>query len=225
MCTAILLSGGIGSRMKQSVPKQYMLLAGKPVIMHTLERLGHIEGLEKIVVVCAQEYQAYIRSMLGQYGIDKPVVFAQPGKTRQDSVKAGLDCVDTETVLIHEAVRPFVRAEDFSRILHCEEENVILGVPEHYTVAKGHGTVSEFLDRSELVIVQAPQKFSANVLKTAREMAEKEGRQFTEDASLVLFYNKDLKIKILEGMDYNIKLTTPTDILVADSIYREYFQK
>ena len=85
--------------------------------------------------------------------------------------------------------------------------------------------MSEFLDRSELVIVQAPQKFSANVLKTAHEMAEKEGRQFTEDASLVLFYNKDLKIKILEGMDYNIKLTTPTDILVADSIYREYFQK
>ena len=102
MISAILLSGGVGSRMHNSMPKQYMLLAGKPVIMHTVERLDTIESIKNIIIVCSEEYRSAIDLMLKQYGIRKFVKFAPAGQTRQASVRSGLSFVETEAVMIHE---------------------------------------------------------------------------------------------------------------------------
>ena len=225
MYTAILLSGGSGSRMKNAVPKQYMLLAGKPVIMHILERFDVIEGIKEIVVVCTPEYQPFIELMLKQYGIEKTVKYAVAGKTRQESVMSGLKYVETDKVIIHEAARPFVTADEFIKLINEKEENVMYGSPINYTVIKGDKYVKELLERSTLVNVQLPQKFSTGLLKKAHEKAANECKQYTEDASLVYDYDNNIKIKIIEGNDYNIKLTTPTDMLIGEEIYREYFQR
>lgn len=223
MYTAVLLSGGVGSRMNHSIPKQYMLLAGKPVIMHTLEKLDMIDEIKEIVVVCAEEFRQYIEMIITQYGIMKPIQFANAGATRQESVKSGLEFVKTDSVIIHEVARPFVKTEDFRRLIECDDENVILGAPINYTVIKGDECVKELLTRSELINVQLPQKFNTELLKSAHSMAEKEGTSFTEDAGLVFYYNKNVKIKIIDGTDYNIKLTTPMDMIIGESIYQEFF--
>ena len=211
--------------MKNAVPKQYMLLAGKPVIMHILERFDVIEGIKEIVVVCTPEYQPFIELMLKQYGIAKTVKYAVAGKTRQESVMSGLKYVETDKVIIHEAARPFVTADEFIKLINEKEENVMYGSPINYTVIKGDKYVKELLERSTLVNVQLPQKFSTGLLKKAHEKAANECKQYTEDASLVYDYDNNIKIKIIEGNDYNIKLTTPTDMLIGEEIYREYFQR
>jgi len=224
MYTVILLSGGTGSRMNNVVPKQYLLLAGKPVIMHTLERLDEIEQISKIVVVCASEYVTSINLMINQYGITKPVEFAVAGDTRQASVKSGLQLVDSKKVIIHEAARPFVKVEDFLSLMDEETDNVILGLNIPFTVLKGHQFVEEKLDRSELVNVQLPQKFDTELLKQAHDKAEQEKMLFTEDASLLFNYFPETKIKICEGKEYDIKLTTRMDMLIGEQIYDEIFR-
>ena len=223
--TLVLLSGGSGSRMQYSVPKQYMLLAGKPVIMHILERVDLIPAIEEVIVVCVDEYVEPIELMLAQYGVQKKVRFAPAGATRQASVKSGLDLVTTDDVIIHESARPFVKVEDFERLINERERNAIFGIDIPFTVIKGHKEVEGLLKRSELVNVQLPQKFETRLLKNAHEKALKEGNEFTEDASMVFHYYPEIPIEICKGMEYNVKLTTRIDLLVGEQIYDDVFRR
>lgn len=225
MYTFLLLSGGTGSRMQNSVPKQYMLLAGRPVIMHILERVDQIADISEIVIVCVDEYKSSIDLMLHQYGITKPVRYAQAGATRQESVRSGLALVQTEDVIVHEAARPFVKKEDFERLMAEEDRNAIFGCSIPFTVLRGHGYVEGLLDRSELLNVQLPQKFNTELLRSSHDKASIDRREFTEDAGLVYFYHPDAHIKVCEGMDYNLKLTTRIDMVVGEQIYRDSFSR
>lgn len=224
MYTLVLLSGGTGTRMQNSIPKQYMLLAGKPVIMHTLEKVDLIDAISTIVVVCADEYCDSITLMANQYGITKKILYAQAGKTRQMSVRSGLALVETDDVIIHEAARPFVKVEDFERLISNENRNVMFGTRIPFTVIRGNEKVEGLLKRSELVNVQLPQKFETAVIKEAMEKAIAEGKEFTEDASMVFNYFPNLDIVISKGMDYDIKLTTRMDMLMGEKIYDDYFR-
>lgn len=223
MYTMILLSGGVGSRMHNTVPKQYMLLAGKPVIMHILERADRIKDLDKVIVVCSDEYRPGIELMVRQYNVRTPVVYAPAGDSRQASVYSGLTMVDTEEVIIHEAARPFVDVDDFNELIETQEENIITGIPIPFTVLKGDSYVTGLLNRSELVNVQLPQKFNTELLKEAHKRAIVDKKKFTEDASQIYYYNPEIRIKIIEGKDYNVKITTPTDMITGELIYKEYF--
>ena len=223
--TFVLLSGGVGSRMHNSIPKQYMLLAGKPMIMHVLDKIDSISEIKKIVIVCSEEYKPSVNLMLEQYGIKKEVIFAPSGKTRQESVLSGLKLVDTESVIIHEAARPFVTIDDYKKLIDEPCENVMLGIDIPFTVLKGHEYVDGLLTRSELVNVQLPQKFNTQAILNAHLMAEKDKKAFTEDASLLYFYSSGIKIKIVKGKDYNIKVTTRMDMLVGEIIYDEVFRR
>lgn len=223
--TLVLLSGGSGSRMHNSVPKQYMLLAGKPVIMHILERVDLIPTIEEVIVVCADEYVEQVGLMLAQYGVRKKVRFAPAGLTRQASVNSGLSLVTTDDVIIHESARPFVKVEDFERLINEKERNAIFGLDIPFTVIKGHDKVEGLLTRSELVNVQLPQKFETQLLKKVHEIALREGAEFTEDASMVFHYNPDIPIEICQGMEYNVKLTTRIDLLVGEQIYDDVFRR
>ena len=225
MYTLLFLSGGTGSRMKNDVPKQYMLLAGKPVIMHIMERVDRIDAIEEVVFVCAKEYEASVELMLSQYGVRKKVRFAPAGATRQESVRNGLTLVKTEDVIVHEAARPFVKVEDFERLISIKERNAILGYSIPFSVLKGHEYVEGLLERSELINVQLPQKFETRLLKEAHNRAFEEGREFTEDAGMVYQYYPEVPIKVCEGMDYNIKLTTRIDMLAGEQIYDDVFSR
>lgn len=223
--TLVLLSGGVGSRMHQSIPKQYMLLAGKPMIMHVLDRVDQIEEIEKIVIVCADEYRSSLNLMLEQYGISTPVVYAKSGESRQASVLSGLKMVETEDVIIHEAARPFVTVDDYKELIACPVENAMIGLDIPFTVLKGHENVEGLLTRSELVNVQLPQKYNTRLILEAHTKAESDGQKFTEDASLLYFYNPNVPIKIIKGKDYNIKVTTRMDMLTGEIIYDEIFRR
>lgn len=223
--TFVLLSGGIGSRMQQSIPKQYMLLAGKPMIMHVLDKIDTIEDIEKIVIVCADEYRLPLDLMMEQYQICKPIVYAKAGESRQASVLSGLRFVETENVIIHEAARPFVTVDDYKELIDCPMENAMIGLDIPFTVVKGHENLEGIMTRSELVNVQLPQKFNTRLVLEAHERAAKEQRMFTEDASLVFHYNPDVLIKIINGKDYNIKVTTRMDMLIGEIIYDEIFRR
>lgn len=225
MYTLVLLAGGSGSRMKKNIPKQYLLLAGKPVIMHTLERIERIKEISEVVIVCTDEYVPLIKKMLLQYNVVVPVMFARAGDTRQASVKSGLDLVKTEEVILHEAARPFVSESDFVRLIKEPCENAMYGLSIPFTVIEGHDIVEGILDRSKLVNVQLPQKFNTRTLQEAHAKAEGEKRLFTEDAGLLFNYYPDINIKICEGMDYNIKLTTSMDLVMGEMIYKEYFAR
>ena len=211
--------------MHNNIPKQYMLLAGKPMIMHVLEKVELLEAISKIVIVCADEYRTSLNLMLEQYGINKPVEFAPAGKTRQASVLSGLRCVDTPDVIVHEAARPFVKVEDYLELIDEPQENAIVGSEIPFTVLEGHEFVEGVLDRSTLVNVQLPQKYNTRLILEAHEKAEAEGLFFTEDASLLFHYNPDTRIKIIKGKEYDIKITTRIDMLSGEIIYDEIFRR
>lgn len=222
MYSLIMLSGGRGKRMMKSIPKQYLLLGGKPIIVHSLERFDQIDEIQEIIIVCESDYRNTLSVMMEQYGIEKPIIFADAGKSRQASVLNGLKKVCCENVIIHEAARPFVSIDDISRLLSVEEENAILGYSIPYTVLRGQQYVEELLDRFELVNVQLPQKFKTQDILKAHEDAVKEGKEFTEDASLLFYYTKK-PIKIVEGTAHNIKITEGVDLVLGESIYKEFF--
>ncbi|MBR0074008.1 MAG: 2-C-methyl-D-erythritol 4-phosphate cytidylyltransferase [Bacteroidales bacterium] len=223
--TLVLLSGGTGSRMKNAIPKQYMLLAGKPVIMHILERIDNIDAIAEVIVVCMDEYVESIKMMLKQYGVRKSIRFAHAGETRQGSVRSGLAMVATDDVIIHEAARPFVKVEDFENLISVENRNAIYGLDIPFTVVKGHDRIESLLNRPDLVNVQLPQKFDTKLLRDAHAKAEADKLEFTEDASMVFYYNPGTDIKICTGMDYNIKLTTRIDMLAGEQIYDDIFRR
>ncbi|MCR4659054.1 MAG: 2-C-methyl-D-erythritol 4-phosphate cytidylyltransferase [Bacteroidales bacterium] len=225
MYTLLFLSGGTGSRMQNVVPKQYLLLAGKPVIMHILERVDSIDSISEVVIVCAKEYEQSIELMLNQYGVKKPVRFAPAGVTRQDSVRSGLALVKTDDVIVHEAARPFVKIEDFERLIAVKERNATFGLDIPFSVLRGHEYVEGLLERSELINVQLPQKFETKLLREVHDRAYAEKRSFTEDAGMIYLYHPEVPIKVCKGMDYDIKLTTRIDMLAGEQIYDDVFRR
>lgn len=215
------MSGGKGCRMQETTPKQYLLLGGKPMIMHSLERIDSLDNVNEIILVCDFLYLDYLNKMLQEYNISTKVIFAVAGETRQASVYNGLQKVSNENVIIHEAARPFVRLEDFQRIIDTDGDNVIYGYDIPYTIVKGKSVIEGILNRSELLNVQLPQKFKLKTLKEAYDKAIEHGNIYTEDASLMFANSKEM-IKVIKGTSYNIKITEPIDLLLGEIIYKNY---
>jgi 2-C-methyl-D-erythritol 4-phosphate cytidylyltransferase len=218
----IILAGGVGTRMNRPTPKQFLILAGKPIIIHVLEKVEQLSDIERVVITCPAEYVDETQVLLAHRNLEGRFCCIEGGETRQESVYLGLaELGACETVVIHEAVRPFVTIAEFRALIESEYENAIYGARIPFTVLAGHEYVEDILERSRLVNVQLPQKFDAAKLMQAHESARAEGREFTEDASL-LFHYQGSRIRILEGSERNIKITDPTDLIIGEAIYNEY---
>lgn len=217
----IVLAGGIGKRMGKPSPKQFALLGGKPIIMHTLEKIERLEDVGAVVITCPADHLDKTQELLENHGLEK-FRCIEGGATRQDSVYKGLLALrGNDTVIIHEAVRPFVTLDEFRTLITDPHENAFYGTRIPFTVLSGDDTVTGTLDRRALVNVQLPQKFGLEKLLAAHEQARAEGHVSTEDASLLYDYTK-AEIAILEGSDINIKITHPADMVVGEAIYEEY---
>lgn len=218
----IILAGGVGKRMNKPIPKQFLILAGKPIIVHVLEKVEQLSDVERVVITCPAEYVAQTQTLLEHRNLAGRFTCVEGGETRQESVFKGmLELGQCDSVVIHEAVRPFVSVGEFRDLIDSEYQNAIYGVRIPFTVLGGHEYVEDTLERSRLVNVQLPQKFDGATLMQAHEKARAEGLEFTEDASL-LFHYEQSQIRILEGSEKNIKITEPTDLIIGEAIYNEY---
>jgi len=217
----IVLAGGIGKRIGRPFPKQFLLLGGKPLLVHVLEKARVIADIDRIVITCPEAHLEETRRIIANHGFDARFSCIVGGGSRQESVYLGLGAVaDCDSVLIHEAVRPLVTVEEFRTLIAAEDANAMFGIPIPFTVLKGHEYVEDLLEREELVNVQLPQKFDRARLTAAHEAARRDDASFTEDASLFVRYAGE-RVRILPGSDRNIKITLPTDIVTAEAIYAD----
>ncbi len=224
--TMILLSAGRGVRFGKEVPKQYLAIAGKPMVVHTLENADKIQEIKEIIVVCNEEYFDTIKGYITNYNIHKKIKLTEGGATRQESVYKGLLVAEYDSVIIHEAARPFVSVEDYKKLIDCNCENVTYTYPIPYTVLKKNedGFISDILKRDELVNIQLPQKFVKQDILKCHEKAIEDQQFFTEDAGMIKHY-LDKDVYCLKGQAYNIKITEYFDLLFGEALYREIYMK
>lgn len=222
MLSFILLAGGKGSRAESSIPKQYLNIAGKPLLLHILDRINKIKEIDQVIICCENEYKNKINEMIHNHCPQLPYDLVEGGETRQQSVWNGLQACKRDTVLIHEAARPFVKADEFIKLINDKAENAIYGLDVPFTISKGENEIKGLLNRDELVNVQLPQKFNTIKLRKAFEKAIADRKEFTEDSSLFYTYQSDEVVKILKGSEYNVKVTYPIDFLIGETIYKEY---
>jgi 2-C-methyl-D-erythritol 4-phosphate cytidylyltransferase len=217
----VVLAGGIGRRIGRPFPKQVLLLGGKPLLIHVLEKAREIPALERIVITCPEAHLEETAQLLKNHRMGSRFECILGGGTRQESVYNGLTALDgLDSVVIHEAVRPLVTAAEFKALIESPDENAMYGIPISFTVLRGHEYVEGLLDREELVNVQLPQKFDRAKLLAAHEAARADGTQFTEDASLFVHHSGE-KVRILPGNERNVKITVPADIVMAEALYAD----
>ena len=223
MVSAIIVAAGKGARMNNTVRKQYLNLAGHPVVSHSLITFDACKQIEGIFLVVPQKDMDYCqKSLLSHLKLQKKVNLVPGGAQRQQSVYNGLLAIDkkTSTVVVHGGVRPFVRSEDLrSCILGAKDYGAcILGVPASDTlkhVGKS-GIIKTTLPRNTIWLAQTPQAFQYDLILKAHEKARRDGFVGTDDALLIERMGK--KVKVIKGSRSNIKITTREDMAVAQAM-------
>ena len=215
----IIVAGGKGLRMGSDIPKQFLPIAGKPVLMRTLERFRAYSSALQIILVLPEAQQDYWQELCKQYDFKVDYQLANGGQTRFHSVQNGLALVpdDAEGVVgVHDGVRPF---PSIDVIRNCYDtartaKAVIPVIPVVETVRQLKSDGSITVPRDQYRLVQTPQTFDIQLLKAANRQPYNDG--FTDDASVVESYGH--AITLVEGNRENIKITTPYDIVVAEAL-------
>jgi len=214
MVSAIIVAAGKGVRMKDSVRKQYLQLAGRPVLSHTLAVFDECNLISKIFLVVSQEDFDYCRML------KKEINLVAGGKERQDSVYNGLIAVGENNgiVIIHDGVRPFANKEMLESCVREAKKHgaCIIGVPVQDTLKKisSSGDIEKTIERNNIWLAQTPQAFKYNIIKKAHEYARMKGYAGTDDAFLVEQMGEH--VKIIKGSKNNIKITTKEDLKLAE---------
>lgn len=220
---AILLAGGSGSRMKADRPKQFLALAGRPVVQHSLALFASMPEISQLIVVVAEVYRQDFNKIAAELGVS--LTFADPGKERQDSVYSGLRAVADGASLacIHDAARPLVTAQNVRDVLQDAVVHgaAVLGVPSKATIKESADGefVLRTIERKRIWEIQTPQVIKPELLRRGFEKVRAEGLDVTDDVSIVEQLGEPVKITM--GEYTNIKLTTPEDMIIAESILKE----
>src|SRR5690606_36945720 len=160
----ILLSGGVGKRMQLNMPKQFLLLAGKPIFIHVSEKIDGISEIKEIIIPCPADFFEKTQEVIRDYGFSTPIRCVEGGETRQEAVYKGLQEAAFDQVVVHEAVGPFVSRAEFEALLAANNESVIYGLDIPFTVLQGKDVVVGNLERDRLVNVQLPHKYNTKKL-------------------------------------------------------------
>ncbi|HLH41155.1 MAG TPA: 2-C-methyl-D-erythritol 4-phosphate cytidylyltransferase [Bryobacteraceae bacterium] len=221
--SVILPAAGLGTRMgreKSGVSrKQFMLLEGAPILIHTIRKFLRSALVSEIVVALRQEDIDWVRGLIHQEHPTRPVRLVQGGESRQESVENALAALSLETdlVAVHDAVRPFIEPDLIDRVIHeaAQTGAAIIGIVPVDTVKRVHkNKIRATLPREHLVLAQTPQVFRFDLLKRAFEMAKQDGFLGTDEASLVERLEQ-VEVSVVQGTDRNIKITKPTDMDLA----------
>lgn len=221
----VIVAAGKGSRMKTAVSKQYLLLQNKPILLHTLEIFQSIEEVDEMVIVVGSEEVITVRSWIDKHALTKIKNVVPGGSERQSSVYKGLLHLsdDIEWVMVHDGVRPFVTEEAVVELLEKTkmEGAAVLAVPVKDTIKSVgvDGVIESTPDRSKLWSIQTPQAFRRAILLEAHERAAEEGYLGTDDSMLI--ERRGIPVQVVQGDYHNIKITTPDDLVWAESILEE----
>lgn len=214
---AVIVAGGKGNRMGSELPKQFIPLNDKPILMHTLQTFKlYTTDIQIILVLPANDIQLW-RELCIKHSFDIEHTITEGGETRFHSVKNGLQLVDKDSIVaIHDGVRPFVSKSviENSFVTAQTYKAVVPVIDIVDTVRELHDNESHTVSRDKYKIVQTPQTFLSNLIKQA--YSQDYNKDFTDDASVV--ESMGVKIKLIEGNRENIKITTPFDLIVGRAI-------
>ncbi len=215
----IITAGGSGLRMQNSTPKQFLHLAGKPILFHTIEAFHQFDAQIKIVLVLPARQEEMWEQIIKQYDFQLPVMKVMGGPTRFHSVKNGLELVDDNALVgIHDGVRPLVSQrtihESFRMARFFGNAIPVMKITE--SVRWVENAFNKPMDRESVKIVQTPQCFRADLIKKAYNVQYQE--IFTDDASVL--EKSGERIYLSEGNPENIKITSPGDLFVAEALLK-----
>jgi 2-C-methyl-D-erythritol 4-phosphate cytidylyltransferase len=213
----IIVAGGKGLRMGSDIPKQFLPIGGKPVLMRTLERFRRYSPTLQIILVLPKAQQDYWQKLCKEYAFDIDYQLADGGETRFHSVQNGLAKIPDNAqgvVGVHDGVRPFPSIDVIRNCYETarEKKAVIPVIPVVETVRHLKGDTSVTVPRNDYRLVQTPQTYDIQLLKAANRQPYNDG--FTDDASVVEAFGFD--ITLVEGNRENIKITTPYDLKIAE---------
>lgn len=214
---ALIVAGGSGNRMKSEIPKQFLEINEKPVLIHTIEVFKRYDlDIEIILVLPQNQYELWI-SQCAEYNFNAEYKIAFGGAVRFQSVKNGLDKISEDgIVFIHDGVRPLVSLQTIRNCFEMavEKGNALPVIPVSESVRIIENNSNHILDRTGVMLVQTPQTFRTELIKKAYQLAESD--KFTDDASVLESFGE--KIQLVEGNRENIKITYPEDLIFAESI-------
>ena len=221
--SVIIVAAGSGKRMKSTIAKQYIELKCRTILSYTVETFEKSDNIDEIILVTSQEAIDFVtKNIVNKYQFTKVKAVVAGGAERQDSVYNGLKKVskDTDVVLIHDGVRPFVNDSYITKLesIAMEFGACVLGAPVKDTIkiCDSEGYIVDTPNRSTLWLAQTPQCFKYDVIINAYEKAYKEGYTGTDDS--VLVEKTGVKVKMVEGDYNNIKITTPEDLYIGEVI-------
>jgi 2-C-methyl-D-erythritol 4-phosphate cytidylyltransferase len=224
--SVIIPAAGLGTRMGRSTPeregisrKQFMLLNGSPILLHTIRKFVSSPSISEIVVALRPDDLSWAEDLFKVQQFSKPVRVVEGGESRQQSVEHALSTIgeDTDLVAVHDAVRPFIERETIEKVVAEASQTgaAIVGVVPVDTVKQVHrNKVRATLPRERLILTQTPQVFRLDLLRHAFEKARQDLFVGTDESSLVERL-EEVEVSVVLGTDRNIKITKPTDMELA----------
>lgn len=216
-CVVIIPAAGIGTRFGGQLPKQFSDYDSIPILIHTLKLFERVDEVANVIVAITPSWEDYTKDMISIHSLLKVNKIIEGGKERQDSVFNALNSLNTneyDIVIIHDAVRPFASSELVRKIINTAGEYgaVVPALTPKETIKQidDKGMVQRTLDRNTLCAVQTPQGFRSEIINSAYKKAIDNNFYATDDAALVEYAG--FPVKVIEGEETNIKITTKFDI-------------
>jgi 2-C-methyl-D-erythritol 4-phosphate cytidylyltransferase/2-C-methyl-D-erythritol 2,4-cyclodiphosphate synthase len=226
---AVIAAGGAGIRMNSSVPKQFLKISGKPILLHTIEGIASLEQIVQIVIALPPEHINRAESILRRQPLRTEVLCVPGGSNRQESVRCGVAHVrqDVDVILVHDAVRPCCDRDVMVRVLNeaWKKGAAVPCLPATETIQRvsRKARVLSTPPRQELHAIQTPQGFHAGILKSALERAHEEGFLGTDESSVVRWAGH--RVVVIPGSPDNIKITRPLDLDIAELLISKGLRK
>lgn len=224
----ILLAGGIGKRMKSAIPKQFIEVDGKPIIVHTIENFQENSQVEKIVVVCVKDWIEHVKDLVEKYALTKVEWVVEGGVTGHDSIRNGVFFLKDkikpdDCVIVHDAVRPFLPKKIVDEVIRVAHEkgnassSIVCHPPIVYTDDFESGITD--IDREHVMLTASPQAFKYSLVLDCYLKAERENRHdFTFTSSLLIYCGK--RVYFAKGSTCNIKITEKEDIALFQALLK-----
>lgn len=220
----VILAGGTGTRFGRAMPKQFIELAGRPILHHSVTAFQACRQIDRIIVMVAPGWADHARTMLGDHR-DKPIQIFDGGTTRSESTRKALEAIGSDAVhmIVHDAARPLVEQRTIEACIEALKTYSAVGVvvPSADTIVEvdDRGQMRSIPERAWLRRMQTPQAFTSTVLQAAYRHADDDPDfAATDDCGVVMKYLPDEPVGTVPGTERNIKITDPADLAVAESL-------